>query len=177
MLRPLLMPRVAAVIARLALPGFSADFTECTVIEMGAGGFYQAHSDSGPGNDRRVTFVFYFEMAASEFVGGDLLIYDYARGVRATPLNRAYSRITPKPNRLLWFPSDALHEVEVVRRHGSSELGGGFAVVGHISALGRLRFDQSFPRLAGAFASLAISCSPSFRSDALADTDRCRHPT
>jgi len=98
---------------RIGVEPFSIGTHELQLTIHRRGDFFRLHRDSGPektptGN-RRVTFVYYFHRQPKQFSGGDLLLYD-------TDLERhkslgKYTRIEPRNNSILFFPSPCFHRV------------------------------------------------------------------
>ena len=90
-------------------------------VEMGmsaflGGGFLAKHSDNRPRfHNRRLSFVYYFHRQPRPFSGGALLLHD-ADG-------RAFTRIEPQHNSIVFFPPECVHEIAAVEGGGAS--GGG----------------------------------------------------
>jgi Rps23 Pro-64 3,4-dihydroxylase Tpa1-like proline 4-hydroxylase len=78
-----------------------------------SGGFFAPHVDDGHPlvAGRRVSCVYYFYASPQRFSGGELKLYDTwvtPTGSTAAP---TYTTLTPIDNSVVFFPSDAFHEV------------------------------------------------------------------
>ena len=105
---------------------------QCTVSH--GGDFYKEHRDCTPDDltdikDRRVSFVYYFNREPARFQGGDLKLYDSDRLGQQSDI-MAYTRIRPRHNNLLLFPSPYLHEVMPVDCNSDVFLDGRLTVNG-----------------------------------------------
>ena len=121
---------------RLRVEELDMERIEMTVTALLNGGFYAAHRDAADHletRDRLVSYVCYFHRAPRPFTGGDLLLHDAGRP--AGPA-RAFSRIEPLCDSIVFFPSDRLHEITPVAC--GAEFGDGrFTVNGWISGVRR----------------------------------------
>ncbi|MCE7992739.1 MAG: 2OG-Fe(II) oxygenase [Roseivirga sp.] len=85
------------------------------------GDFYGLHQDisqdkNKPVSTRRFTFVYYFFKEPRGFDGGDLLMY--VANTKEGLLSNAFTRIIPKNNTLIFFPSDRFHQVTMINSAG-----------------------------------------------------------
>lgn len=103
---------------------FSRIVTEMTY--HGDGAFFGRHTDNSAAilSGRAVTFVYYFHRTPRAFSGGDLLIYD------GVGLGASMTRISPEDNSLIFFRSDAVHEVDLVQVSADPQAGGRFSING-----------------------------------------------
>ena len=105
------------VLNRLAIPPFQVAKIEGQITASNDGEFFRKHADNSYGVHRRrvVSYVYYFHRRPRRFAGGELLLYPtwYENGklVFATKPRS----IAPRQNRIVFFPSSALHEIQTVR--------------------------------------------------------------
>lgn len=97
--------------ADLGIPPAPIAEIETELIAHRDGAFFGPHMDTfvaadrtGEATDRLISAVFYLAFQGAAFTGGELAIYPFAKG--SDPV-----LISPRPNRLVAFPSFALHEV------------------------------------------------------------------
>lgn len=133
---PILLPWVRDLIQthdlvrRFATRPLSLDQVEVEIASHGDGQFFQAHRDSGGRlGYRAMTFVFYFFRLPKPFEGGDLLLHDQPADADFPLANKA-TRLIPRNNTLVIFPSDRWHQVLPVRGGGPSPLDGRWTVHG-----------------------------------------------
>ncbi|MDG1265217.1 MAG: 2OG-Fe(II) oxygenase, partial [Ilumatobacter sp.] len=95
----------------------------------GDGDFFRMHSDLGAAwqdsSSRRLSYVYYFHEQPRRFEGGELRIYD--NRISDSGLLEAaetFQTIEPKDNSIVFFPSDALHEVRPVHVPGECDVPG-----------------------------------------------------
>ena len=103
------------VLARLRMEGLHRFRTEMDVTVYLGGGFYKVHRDN-EGKRRRprkLSYVYYLHREPRRSAGGDLLLYDTNVQAGGGP-SGVFSRIEPLGNSLVFFPSDAFHEVTPV---------------------------------------------------------------
>jgi Rps23 Pro-64 3,4-dihydroxylase Tpa1-like proline 4-hydroxylase len=98
------------VLTKLGLGAISETRVEVEAIAYTTGGKYTIHRDNGPGGDngRRLTVVWFIHNEPKGFSGGDLLLHD------EPPAGQGFTRIVPRRNSAVFFPSDKLHEVTPV---------------------------------------------------------------
>lgn len=99
----------------------------------GDGAFFRAHADTSETiyPDRLVSFVYYLHRTPKPFSGGDLLLYDRASNDGYSPLH--YTRVPPADNTLIFFRSDAFHEVQPIHSASRDPADGRFTIHGWIS--------------------------------------------
>ena len=109
---PKLRAVLPEVLRRLRMEDLDPRRIELRVTVHLNGGFYVAHRDDslvGNSRDRLVSWVCYFHRAPKRFAGGDLLLHDAGRAGESP--SRAFSRIEPLCDSIVFFPSDCLHEI------------------------------------------------------------------
>ena len=134
---PKLRSVLTYVLARLRMERLHRFQIEMDVTVYLGGGFYQAHRDNTVGGlyPRKLSYVYYFHRRPKRFTGGDLRLYDGA--VEASPpLTHVFSRIKPVDNSLVFFPSDAFHQVTPVVCATQDFRDGRFTVNGWIRSRG-----------------------------------------
>lgn len=106
--------RLKAIFVGTGTPQFPVEHAEFELAIHRDGSFYRPHLDTFVGNDRMtnkgdrlLTLVYYFHASPRSFSGGELAIYPIGPGEPET--------IDPRDNRLVAFPSMALHEVMPVK--------------------------------------------------------------
>ncbi len=102
------------IAARLGVPHFAIARTELQLVAHGDNAFYRPHIDTHTGinrehdaTDRVISLVYYFHREPKRFAGGEIALFPFGNGSDATA-------IEPLQNRLVAFPSFALHEVRRV---------------------------------------------------------------
>lgn len=128
--------------SRLGLEPFDVSGGELELVSHGDGQYYHAHADtgsSGYSRGRAVSFVIYFFREPKRFAGGDLVLYDSSKEAKCS-LSR-YTRIIPRNNSLIMFPSTAYHQVTRVSTPDPRPESGRFSITGwlHHSLKDRLR--------------------------------------
>ena len=110
-LRRALLQNANDLFTGTGVPPFPVSNIELQVIAHGDGDFYRPHIDTRTDqeytsdvSDRLVSAVYYFNAVPRPFTGGELGIYAFGGAEPA-------KRIEPVHNRLVAFPSFALHEV------------------------------------------------------------------
>ena len=106
--------RQGELLAILGIPPFDLAQTELQLIAHGDGAFYKPHIDTHTGADhafednyRVLSCVYYFYREPKKFTGGEIAIFPFGESGDA-------KLIEPLQNRLVAFPSFALHEVRAV---------------------------------------------------------------
>lgn len=98
---------------QLGIPWFPISSIERQLTAHGRGGFFVPHVDNGNPllYGRRISCVYYFHHLPKRFSGGELRLYD----TWVTPTGNTgagtYTTLEPLDNSLVFFPSDAFHEV------------------------------------------------------------------
>ena len=105
--------RFEDVARRLGIRPFAIARTEAELIAHGDGAMYVGHTDAYTqkereleNTDRIVSMVFYFHRQPKAFTGGEIAVHPMGRGEPQV--------LEPAHNRLVAFPSFALHEVRKV---------------------------------------------------------------
>ncbi len=96
--------------------------------------FLSKHRDND-GNSteskREWTYIYYFFKEPKAFTGGELLIY------HTNPINhnfvQSFTRIIPKNNLLILFPSDFFHEVNQIKMESETPIKGRYTLNGWLS--------------------------------------------
>ena len=118
----------------LGLPPFTVDRTEMKMTCYLDGGFFNAHADNhlafGEAG-RTLTWLYYFGETPIQYRGGELYILDTDFGA-GTSSGTWATRIEPRPNRLIAFPSWFHHAVAPTVLPGGHFAHGRFAVGGHV---------------------------------------------
>jgi SM-20-related protein len=86
---------------------------ERQLIAHGSGGFFAPHVDTGHPKvaNRRISCVYYFHRNPQRFTGGELKLYDTWVTPYGTTGAGTYTTLGPLDNSMVFFPSDAFHEV------------------------------------------------------------------
>jgi Rps23 Pro-64 3,4-dihydroxylase Tpa1-like proline 4-hydroxylase len=102
-----------AVRRELGMPWFPLGEVERQLTAHGSGGFFVPHVDTGHPSvaTRRVSGVYYFHARPRRFTGGELKLYDTWVTPFGTTAAGTYTTLTPVDNSIVFFPSDAFHEV------------------------------------------------------------------
>lgn len=102
-----------ALLAALGIPPCSLEPVELQLVAHRQGSFFRPHIDTftqanraGQKSDRVLTMVYYLHTQPRRFTGGEIALYPFGPG---EPL-----LIEPCDNRLIAFPSFALHEVKPI---------------------------------------------------------------
>jgi hypothetical protein len=88
---------------------------ELQVTCSGDGAFFKPHTDGQylSNSARALSFVYYFYKEPKGFEGGDLVLYDFS-GAEGRYATKAFTRVPPLNNSIIFFPSSVVHEVEPV---------------------------------------------------------------
>ena len=108
---------VAAVRKEMGMPWFRLGEVERQLTAHGGGGFFAPHVDTGHpiAASRRISCVYYFHTNPRRFTGGELRLYDTWITPSGSTAAGTYTTLTPLDNSIVFFPSDAFHEVLPVR--------------------------------------------------------------
>jgi SM-20-related protein len=103
-------------ITRFALQPFDIVSRDMQFTAHNDGDYYKVHRDWTPGETghRRLTFVYYLHRQPRGFDGGSLRLFDMTPD-GSNYFDQAWSKVLPRDNRLVLFPSPVWHEVEEVR--------------------------------------------------------------
>jgi len=123
-----------AVLGRLAIPAFRVRRIESQITASNHGEFFRKHTDSSYGDHQRraISYVYYFHRRPRRFSGGELLLYAtwYENGKLVYKTEPG--TILPRQNRIVLFPSNALHEIRTVRCPSRSFADSRFTVNGWV---------------------------------------------
>ena len=125
------------VLARLRMESLHRFRIEMNVTVHLGGGFYKVHRDNAGKRDRprNLSYVYYLQREPRRFSGGDLRLYD--TGFEADDDSSiVFSRIEPLDNSLVFFPSDAFHEITPIACATQDFRDGRFTVNGWIRSRG-----------------------------------------
>jgi len=123
------------ILERLGILPFRVARIEAQITASAHGDFFRKHIDNSYGVHRRrvLSYVYYFYRTPRRFAGGELLLYptwnEDGRVVFATKPRT----IIPKRNRIVFFPSFALHEIRTVRCLSREVADSRFTVNGWVS--------------------------------------------
>jgi SM-20-related protein len=108
-----LMLALPTVLTRLSMPAFPVSAVDIQVTATNDGEFFRPHTDSAAGlvERRTVSFTCFFHTEPAPFSGGELRLYSRIGGA---PVMAQPHTIIPKRNRIVFFPSDVLHEIATV---------------------------------------------------------------
>ncbi len=127
---------------------FSAGRVERQITAHGDGNFFGLHSDVGDpwaeSASRRVSFVYYFHEHPRTFDGGELRLWDTEHHADGTiEAADTFQTVEPIDNSIVFFPSDAYHEVRPVRVEGDTKAPGAkrFTVNGWFHDRNHVRSD------------------------------------
>ena len=97
----------------LGIPWFPLTKVERQLTAHGRGGFFVPHVDTGDARvfGRRISCVYYFHQVPKRFSGGELKLYDTWVTPTGTTGAGTATTLEPIDNSLVFFPSDAFHEV------------------------------------------------------------------
>ncbi|MBV9279042.1 MAG: 2OG-Fe(II) oxygenase [Chloroflexi bacterium] len=106
-----------AVRQELGVPWFPLGDIERQLTAHGSGGFFAPHVDDGHpvAASRRVSCVYYFYASPRRFTGGELKLYDTWVTPTGSTGAPTFTELAPIDNSVVFFPSDAFHEVSPVR--------------------------------------------------------------
>ncbi|HEX5692030.1 MAG TPA: 2OG-Fe(II) oxygenase, partial [Roseiflexaceae bacterium] len=98
---------------QLGMPWFPLAKIERQLTAHGRGGFFVPHVDTGDASvqSRRISCVYYFHKSPKRFSGGELKLYDTWITPTGSTGAGTYTALEPLDNSLVFFPSDAFHEV------------------------------------------------------------------
>ena len=102
-----------AVRKELGMPWFRLGAVERQLTAHGNGGFFAPHTDTGHpiAANRRISCVYYFHTSPQRFTGGELKLYDTWVTPSGSTGAGTYTRLIPVDNSIVFFPSEAFHEV------------------------------------------------------------------
>lgn len=121
----------------LDIPWFQLENVEVQFTAHGDGDFFAIHTDNGAGStrSRKLTFVYYFHIPPQGFDGGELVVYDWKIENNELGPGAVAHRIQPADNTIVFFPSNAFHEVRPVECPGNDPDDHRFTVNGWFHAV------------------------------------------
>lgn len=130
-----LRPEIAATYQQFGIKPPAKEHTAFQITSYHDGAFFKIHKDTGPTHvDRILTFVYYFFVEPKVFSGGDLLLHDTDHTTDSYSLK--FTKILPKNNRLVIFPSNYFHQVSPVKTNNDIKLDSRHSISGwHSRAL------------------------------------------
>ena len=135
--RPWFGPKLRSVLphvrARLRVVALHRARIEMEVTVYLGGQSYKGHRDNTEGGNRlrKLSYVYYFHRQPRRFAGGDLLLHDTDPETSSATAG-AFTRIEPRHNSLVVFPSGAYHEITPVECETRDFLDGRFTVNGWV---------------------------------------------
>ena len=139
-IKPWFQAMIEALVPRafdaFGIERFQPDHYELHVTASYHGDFYNAHRDYVPEHDnqvqtRRITYVYYFRPPGGAFEEGHLRLYDW-QGEDGAATRTRFTTILPQDNRLILFPSHALHEIRRVKAPSGRVEDGRFTLNGWV---------------------------------------------
>lgn len=118
----------------LGLPSFAIDRIEIKLTNHVNGGFFKTHCDNRAGYceaGRAITWLYYFGEEVPRFRGGALYLQD-SKPTEELLSPAWFTTVTPRPNRLVAFPSWFYHAVGPMHLPVSDFRAGRFAVSSHV---------------------------------------------
>jgi hypothetical protein len=102
-----------AVRRQLGIPWFPLGEVERQLTAHGSGDFFVPHVDTGHPivASRRISCVYYLHASPRHFRGGELKLYDTWVTPTGSTGAGTYTSLIPVDNTIVFFPSDAFHEV------------------------------------------------------------------
>lgn len=120
------------VCERLNMPTIDIKFIQLKIAAYSNGDFFKAHQDNGLSQpDRQISFVYYFNQEPKPYRGGDLHLYDSRFSPRAY-VRSLFTKIIPRNNSIVFFPSEYFHEVLPVETDTQDFSTSRFTMTGHI---------------------------------------------
>jgi Rps23 Pro-64 3,4-dihydroxylase Tpa1-like proline 4-hydroxylase len=97
----------------LDIPWFPVGRIERQLTAHGSGGFFAPHVDTGDAAvaGRRISCIYYFHRTPQRYTGGELKLYDTWETPTGSTGAGTYTTLAPLDNSMVFFPSDAFHEV------------------------------------------------------------------
>jgi Rps23 Pro-64 3,4-dihydroxylase Tpa1-like proline 4-hydroxylase len=118
----------------LNIPAFEVDKMDMKMTNHLNQGFFNTHKDNdalfGSDTGRVFTCLYYFNQEPKYFSGGDLYLFD-SNLKQQTFNTQQFSKISPKHNQLVVFPSCFYHGVSPVEMPDNNFMKGRFAISAH----------------------------------------------
>ena len=131
-MRALVSERLPLVCERLNMGAIDIKFIHLKIAAYLDGDYFKAHQDNKLNHpDRLISFVYYFHREPKPYTGGDLLLYD-SRFDPPAYVRTLYTRVIPRNNSIIFFPSEFFHEVAPVATDSADFGASRFTMAGHI---------------------------------------------
>lgn len=115
-----LHPKLLAAYPKFDLSPPLKEHIALQMTSHGDSAFFKIHKDTGIVNINRIlTFIYYFSVEPQQFTGGELLLHD--TDIEREEYNMQFTKITPKNNRLVIFPSNYFHQVRPVKMQNTND--------------------------------------------------------
>jgi SM-20-related protein len=123
------------ILEKLGIPPFRVARLEAQITASNHGDFFRKHMDNSYGVHRRrvLSYVYYFHRTPRRFAGGELLLYPTWLEDGKVVFTTKPRTITPRQNRIVFFPSNVLHEIRKVRCPSRELADSRFTVNGWVS--------------------------------------------
>jgi SM-20-related protein len=132
-LRAAVLNKLALICDGLGLPVIGIKSWELKITAYLDGHFFKAHQDKeGRHADRQISFVYFFHQEPKPYEGGELLLHDSRFSPRAYHRS-LFTRIIPRNNSVVFFPSEYFHQVLPVQTQDRDFRSSRFTMTGHIS--------------------------------------------
>ena len=128
-----LLPEVHAALGCAPL----SSTIEAQMTAHNDGNYYKVHNDNGSEDTarRELTFVYYFHGRPKKFTGGELRVFDSVIRERRYVAAESSQLVTPNDNRIVFFLSRYLHEVQEIRCPSHRFEDGRFTINGWVHKL------------------------------------------
>lgn len=126
---------IEALCDGLGLPKFEISKIELKITNHVDGSFFQTHCDNHNMFEqagRAITWLFYFGENPPRYNGGELYVFDTDQKSQLYNV-QSFSKVIPKQNRIVAFPSHFRHAVAPMELPGNKFSDGRFAISSHIS--------------------------------------------
>lgn len=117
-IRPMFLRRLQsvlpAVLAKIQIAPFPISAVDTQVTATNDAEFFRPHRDNGTGvvARRTISYTYFFHSEPARFTGGDLCLYSQSQN--SDPGRGPATRIAPRRNMIVFFPSGIQHEITAV---------------------------------------------------------------
>lgn len=133
LMRERIAQELPGICHRLNMAAIAIRFIQLKLGAYQGGDFFKAHQDNGENHpDRLISFVYYFNREPKPYRGGDLLLYDSRFSPRAY-VRTVFTRIIPRNNSIVFFPSEYFHEVTPIETDTQDFASSRFTLAGHVT--------------------------------------------
>ncbi len=133
LMRERIAEELPGICQRLNMAAIAIRFVQLKLGAYLGGDFFKAHQDNGENHpDRLISFVYYFNREPKPYRGGDLLLYDSRFSPRAY-VRTVFTRIIPRNNSIVFFPSEYFHEVTPIETDTQDFASSRFTLAGHVT--------------------------------------------